>query len=471
VTKVFLVNTNAEKAPYPVPPVGLCLLAASLEKKYSIRIFDGLFTPHNRLPAMIEEFHPDFVGIGIRNIDNVTLDNPVFYIDAINEHFVKPIRAATCAPVIAGGSGFSVFPEELLEWFDIEYGVVGEGEGPFSALLNALEKGNDPSGVPGVMCRGRGATSFVPNVFSQNISALPLSSMYEKIDFLPYAKRGAYCIQTKRGCGQRCVYCTYPCIEGTTYRRRNPRDIANEIEQAQGRLGNITFEFVDSTFNDPPGHAEEICCEIIKKNMDVRLRTMGINPAYASKELFSLMRQAGFFQIDCTPDSASPSMIQNLRKNFTIADLEKTAQFIRESGIPTMWFFIFGGPGETEKTMAETFEFIDRWVSPDDMVYMMAGIRIYPRTELYRIALAEGVLKKNHSLLRPVFYVSRDISKEKIDFLMKEASQTRHNCIPASESTPPPVMMQKATDLRAKLGLSEPMFRTLLRVRKEMMEK
>jgi hypothetical protein len=121
--------------------------------------------------------------------------------------------------------------------------------------------------------------------------------------------------------------------------------------------------------------------------------------------------------------------------------------------------------------MAETFAFIDKWVNPDDMVYMMAGLRIYPNTELHLIAKREGVVGEKDSLQRPVFYVSPLIGKEKIDELMKEASKKRHNCIPAAESTPSPDMMKKAMEMREKQGVKEPMFRTLLRIRKEMIER
>ena len=467
--KVLLVNTNAEKAPYPVPPIGLCLLASSIKQKYEVRVFDGLFKGPGLLTGVVREFAPDYVGLGVRNVDNVVIDNSIYYLDAVKEDFVKPVRQATNAPLIVGGSGFSVFPFELVKQFGADYGIVGEAEEAFLKLLEALDRNEDVAGIPGVISRKLGSHRFTRPRLDYNLADLPFSEIDKWVDFAPYVQRGAYGIQTKRGCGQQCIYCTYPCIEGTTYRLRGAQSIADEIEQASIRLENIMFEFVDSTFNDPPGHAEAICREIIKRKLDVRLRTMGINPAHASKELFDLMLRAGFSQIDCTPDSGSGAMLRNLKKNFSLADLEKTARLIREADIPTMWFFIFGGPGENEKTMDETFAFIDKWVNPSDMVYMMAGLRIYPNTELYRIAIREGVVREQDSLQKPVFYVSPLIGKKKIDSMMKQASASRYNCIPASESTPPPDMMKRALELRAKNRLDEPMLRTLLRIRKEMM--
>jgi radical SAM superfamily enzyme YgiQ (UPF0313 family) len=467
--KVLLVNTNAEKAPYPVPPIGLCLLASAIKQKYEVRVFDGLFKGPGLLNGVIREFAPDYIGLGVRNVDNVVIDNSIYYLDAVKEDFVKPVRQATNAPLIAGGSGFSVFPFEIVEQFDADYGIVGEAEEALLLLLEALDRNEDCAGIPGVISKKHGSQRFTPPRLDYNLADLPFSEIDKWLDFTPYLQRGAYGIQTKRGCGRQCIYCTYPCIEGTTYRLRGAQSIADEMGQVAARLGNVTFEFVDSTFNDPPGHAEDICREIINRKIKVRLRTMGINPAHASKELFDLMLRAGFSQIDCTPDSGSSTMLRNLKKNFSLADLEKTARLIKDADIPTMWFFMFGGPGENEKTMDETFTFIDKWVNPSDMVYMMAGLRIYPNTELYQIAMREGVVREQDSLQKPVFYVSPLIGKEKIDALMKDASKKRYNCIPASESTPSPDMMKKAMELRAKNGLNEPMFRTLLRIRKEMM--
>ena len=301
-----------------------------------------------------------------------------------------------------------------------------------------------------------------------DLAKLPFSEIDKKIDYAPYRARGSYPVQTKRGCSHRCVYCTYNCIEGYRYRVRPPEQVAEEIAQAAGRLGDVTFEFVDSTFNDPPGHAEGICRAINRRGLNIRLRTMGINPCNATQELFDLMIAAGFAQIDCTPDSASPRMLVNLGKNFTLEELENTARIVRGSDIPTMWFFIFGGPGENEDTMRETFDFIDRSISGKDMVHMTCGLRIYPGTGLYRRAIEDGTLAPGDPATDTVFYISRDLGRDRLFELITEASRARPNCVPVMETEPPPEMMRAAMELRKERRLTEPMFRTLLRLRYRM---
>ena len=102
------------------------------------------------------------------------------------------------------------------------------------------------------------------------------------------------------------------------------------------------------------------------------------------------------------------------------------------------------------------------------MVFMSGGLRIYPKTPLYRIALKEGLIAKGQSLLwPPVYYFSHQAPRSLLDRLLREATLTRPNCILGAESTPPPEMLEEAIEYRKLHGVEEPMFRTLLRIRKQ----
>lgn len=464
--KVLLINSNTERTPYPVPPVGICLVAASVPPEFQVEVFDGTFGGGDRLKAEIHRFQPDYIGLGIRNIDDVTMGSGVYFAEEILEGFVRSIREASQAPLILGGSGFSIFPQPLLELFDAQFGIIGEGEEAFPALLNALVLGGDPCLIPGVLTRDKtmGLVSAKRNGHER--LAVPFSRIDTYIDYRPYRDRGSYPIQTKRGCRHRCVYCTYATVEGSRYRLRAAKEVVDEIEDVANRLGDVVVELVDSTFNDPPGHAEGICRELIKRKLKVRLRTMGVNPAGVTDELIGLMRQAGFSQMDCTPDSASASMLVSFRKNFSRERLEEAAQYIVSHDMPTMWFFIFGGPGETEETVLETFDFVDRFVGPDDMVHMTAGIRINPGTELQRIALEQGLIGADDKLLEPRFYVSPHLGARNLNTLLSREAASRPNCVNALDSKPSAAMLKEALKMRSEEGIDEPMFRSLLRVRR-----
>jgi len=466
--KVLLVNTNTEKLPYPVPPLGICIIASCLQPYYEVEVYDGVFDEGKNLQRKVLEFCPHYIGFSIRNIDDVVADRKIFYPARIISDFIQPVQAVTDVPVILGGSGFSIFPEELMDLTGADYGLSGEGEDLMLELLTRLDREESVEGLPNVYSKGKPLPAVNSGPSWVSIQAVPWSEVDLKISFNPYRQKGVYSLQTKRGCSMGCVYCTYPCIEGKRYRQRDPSDIAEEISQASKRLGDITFEFVDSTFNEPREHAEALCQAIIDKKLKVRLRTMGINPHNTDRKLFELMVRAGFAQIDVTPDSASEIMIKNLRKGFGIDDIHRTADLIREFNLPAMWFFLFGGPGETEQTFRESIDFIDQYVNPEDLVYLSAGLRIYPGTPLHKTAVEEGLLKPGEPIFYPsAFYFSDKLGKEGLDRLIQEASKTRINCLPSNQTTPSPEMIQEAVKLRQIHHLTEPMFRTLLRIRKK----
>ena len=466
--KLLLINTNTLRAPYPVPPVGLCLVAAALEGAYEVRLYDPVDSQAGDVVDVVAEFGPDYVGVGIRNVDDVVMTGGAFFIDEIRERFTRPLRACTRAPLILGGSGYTIFPSELLDVLDADFGVCGEGEIALPALLRALEAGTDPCSIPGVVCRGGTGPVARPPHACLAMADLPSSEIDRRLNYAPYAGRSAYPVQTKRGCAHACLYCSYPQLEGGCYRLRPIVHVVDEIEDLCQRLGRApTVEFVDSVFNEPAGHAEALCREIAARDLGVRLRTMGVNPACVTPALIEGMKRAGFGQIDSTPDSASPTMLRNLCKNFSLDDLRTTARLIQEHEMPTMWFFLLGGPGESEATLQETFDFIDAYVAADDMVHMAAGIRIYPGTGLYETALQEGSVVRGASLLRPQFYVSPLLSPDRLGELVAQACRQRTNCVWATESTPSPDMLAAALRRRKEEGLTEPMFRTLLRLRRE----
>ncbi len=462
--KILLINTNTEKNPYPVAPLGIGMVAESLKNNYEVLVFDRVFNSAEKLMEFIPLYSPDYIGFGIRNIDDVMMGNVTYYVPEI-VNLIRKVKEISSVPVILGGSGYSLFPKEILRDSGADYGIIGEGESVFLSLLQALENKVPVPALPQIVSqssvpvsKGR-ETPFIPSIRPS------YSNLYEWIDFTPYLEHGAYPIQTKRGCVFECIYCSYPYLEGSRFRLRKPSQIVDEMQEVMEKAGFTTFEFVDSTFNSPLPHAEEICREIVRRGLKVTLRTMGVNPGQVTERLLELMRSAGFDQIDCTPDTASPSIIRNMKKNFIWEDLVRCASIIRKVQMPTIWFFMFGGPGETEETVMDNFHFIDEHMAPEDMAYLVEGIRILPHTALREKAIEEGVIKETDSLYEPVFYINPTLDKNHLALLLRKESRKRKHVIHGLQGTPLPWMVEKAVRMREEEKLKEPMFRTLLRIR------
>ena len=75
-------------------------------------------------------------------------------------------------------------------------------------------------------------------------------------------------------------------------------------------------------------------------------------------------------------------------------------------------FFLLGGPGETPETLDETLNRVEKLAK--SALFFFCGMRIYPNTELFDLALEEGQIATGGSVVEPVFYRSPFIDAAEI---------------------------------------------------------
>ena len=394
----------------PVLANGLACVASALAAAgHDVRVADLCFErdPLGAARRAVERVRPDVVGVSVRNIDNsdsIALRHYTPEAAAV----LRAIRvAAPAAPIMAGGAAFGVAPESLFGELAVDYAVAGDGERASTALVDALAAGRPVGRVPGVVRREGDRIAFTPPGEDAALDTLSPPQLHRWLDVGRYQRNGATVpIQTKRGCVYKCVYCTYRNVEGWGYRMRAPELVVDEIEELHREAGVRHFDFVDSTFNSPPGHAIDICEAVVRRNLRVRLETMNFTPATASPELLAAMRRAGFTSLGITAESASDPVLARLEKGFGATKVREVAERVERAGIRTLWIFLVGGPGETAETLEETLAFAAWRLGRGDAVYLTVGLRIYPGTTLHRIAVEEGVVAYGDSLLAPSFYFS-----------------------------------------------------------------
>ena len=289
--QVLLVSANREKLPDAVIPLGLLYVAASLPEAHPSHLLDLCFeeSPCEALKSGIEEFQPDVVALGMRNIQNADYSGVTNTIDYYQE-LIQAIRETTASPIVMGGSGYSVMPSELMARLRPDYGISGEAELSFPALIDALESGSDLKKIHNLHYfeDGKQVVTKPPAGFlDMNTIKRPdrkqISPRY-------YEEYGTESLQTKRGCPLLCDYCTYPVIEGRVGRTRSPVAVVDEMVEITAHNPDVRHVFiVDSVFNLPRTHAKEVCREIIVRDLKVPW-TCYSNPLGFDDELAELVR-------------------------------------------------------------------------------------------------------------------------------------------------------------------------------------
>jgi radical SAM superfamily enzyme YgiQ (UPF0313 family) len=451
--RILLITNNRCATPYPVFPLGIGHVAAALlQLSYTVKIIDML-DPGVDLKSALRGFRPDFIGVSQRNFDDIQIKNTRVFADDIVS-LVKKIRKISSAPVVLGGSGFSLFPREMLELTGAEFGIQGEGEQALRELMQALSSGHAYADIPGLVYRqGDGIVvnkkkACPPNLILPAIRPAKVSALYRK-------KGAMQNIQTQRGCGFKCCYCTYPLIEGAQVRHREYNDLFFEVKQLE-KSGVKYFFIVDSVFNTSNKHVAEVCEGIIKNNLKLSWGCF-LRPQGLTADLMDVMKRAGLRHIEFGSDSFCDSVLDAYGKQFSFDDILHASEMARKAKVHYAHFLIMGGPSETEKTMLKSF--MNSRKLRTTVHFPFVGMRIYPGTKLEDFARKEGSLSPHAGLFKPRFYVTPHIARGRIFALLRQFNARSQNWVVGDL---PPSLVKIVQGLRAK-GIVGPLWEFLAR--------
>lgn len=418
--RVLLISANATRTPHPVYPLGLDYLVGALTPRHEVHLLDvNEAGGEQRIQAAVRDFHPEVVGLSIRNIDNVDTTAVKNFVPGY-ERIVGLLRRCTEAPILLGGSGFSIFPGELMSLLDADFGVVGEGEQTV-CLLDALEKGDDPSALPGILVRGgavREPVSWTGAVTRRMRPADDIRQFYLE-------HGGILNLQTKRGCPFRCIYCTYPYMEGHRMRLVPPREVARTARELQEMGARFLF-ITDSAFNADVGHSLAVARAFLSEGIVVPWGAF-LAPMRMPDGYYDTLAEAGWTHAEFGTESLCDPQLKRYGKPFCVKDVLTAHESARKAGAYIAHYFLLGGPGEDAGTLDETLNRMETLGKA--AFFLMCGVRIFPHTVLYDIALKEGQIGTDQSLLSPIFYRSKGITAEAVIDRVKRQARGRINWI------------------------------------------
>ena len=425
--RVLLVHANPFQRVTPVPAYGLERLRTAVEEAGGeVELLDPYLVSEDPLGTARDaarSFRPDLIGLGIRIIDDCIVvdrleapdDEPIdvsFLLPEIRELRRVLGDAAPDADVVAGGAGFSACPQECLEFLGVDYGVVGAGE----EAMAMLSSGVSWDQVPGLVRRGQ----------ADGIGAYHLAFGGPTRRDPLYAPANSFPVRTRIGCAMQCVYCTAANL-GRRHANGGIETVLDEVERTvagarERGVGRVPIFFADDEFNLPDERHPIAVLEGLRERGLTKHVTWRayFNPTPFSDEFAELVRKTNG-HVSITVDSAADGLLETAQKPFRRRHLDALVTLLGEHGVSADLGLIFGLPGETEETIAETIGFVRSLPESIEVVYS-AGARVYPHTPLARIAEQEPewlVGADDATFLTPVVY-SRPWPPRKLARLLDE---------------------------------------------------
>jgi radical SAM superfamily enzyme YgiQ (UPF0313 family) len=345
------------------PPIGIMSLSAVLKRAgHECVMFDQANpeTPNDVILREIERQAPDLVGLSFLS----TTSYPYAKILA------REIRAANGQVKIAFGGVFATLNAQLIKLQCPEVDFVCRGDGE-QLILDLLERLDDPETVTGVTWRDKGGVvRHNPNrPLSRDLDQWPFPDReglpLDFVESMPLDVPAVLSLdrfttmQTSRGCPWPCVFCDIPIFNEGKWRSRSPAHVIEEFKQLQ-KDGYGAVYFVDDHFLLQPRRIEAICKGIVENGIAIEWGCEGRVDS-TCMQLFPAMAKAHCRTLMFGIESGSQKILDRLKKEQTLAEVEAAVDKAKEAGIQIVHgFFVVGSPDETEEDMRETFRFASK---------------------------------------------------------------------------------------------------------------
>jgi len=357
-TEVTLINPDSPflTDPKVMPPLGLLYIASSLESRgVKVNFVDLAGGSPQSIPKT------EFYG--------VTATTPQFH-DAVEVlRKIKSINPES--KVCVGGPHATLRPEECLEaGFDAV--VVGEGELAIHDFIN---------GEMGVLAHRIEEIDSIP---------FPDRSLVKDYDYRIDGERTTTIMTSRGNCPYRCAFCAR--VWKTKLRFRSPENVRSELEEIKHNYGYGGVMIYDDELFLNPNRDYKICYHLWALGLKWRCFTRS---NLVNENMARVASESGCKEMLIGIESGSDTILENINKGTTVKENEEAIKTLNEAGIRVKAAMIIGLPGESEKTLMETWKFCERvepYVSDWDFCTLVPypGSEIYENPEKFDINFSKG---------------------------------------------------------------------------------
>ncbi|MBC8551856.1 MAG: cobalamin B12-binding domain-containing protein [Candidatus Brocadiales bacterium] len=396
--KVLLINPpGLKQTGFFCPPLGLLYLAGTLKDKgIDVKLIDGCISGWSGVGDKIRSYSPDIVGIPCHTSARKK--------SLAVAKMVKDINRNTI--VVMGGAHPTIMYQQLLEHYDdVDIVVRGEGE---IALLE-IAQGIDLDKIDGIVYRdGANVIKNSERQYVDNLDMLPFPAWdiiadtlweyptvfpkefknYNGVD-LSHGPRVS--VIYSRGCKGHCDFCSSWWI-WKKWRYRSAKNMVDELEWLYESFKIRHFCFADDALTMDRQAIIDLCDEIVKRNLNIAFSATTRSDC-VDLEILEKLKQAGCYEVAYGIETVSPKLLSRMNKENNIHNAETAIVLTKRAGLKPGALLIVGNVGETEETIDETIDFLEKF--DVGSIGVVGGLWIFPGTGLYRHAKKLGIIDDN----------------------------------------------------------------------------
>lgn len=336
-------------------PLALVSLGTQVYDRYEVIIIDARV--EDDPDALAEKHLPDAILVGVTSLTGAPLADAIRFSKRVKE--MRPD-----VPLIWGGWHTSLFPEKVLEDIpEVNVSVVGQGEQAFVEIVSALERDADFSAIKGIVYRNAdGKVVKTPPRGLADMNELPRLN-YDLIDVEKYFKakgQRQFDFIASIGCFFRCTFCADPFVFQRKYSGLLPDRLVADLLYYHEKYKFNDLNFQDETFFT---YHERIV------EMARQLKAAGTPFTWAATmradqggrmqlEDLRKCKEAGLRRLLIGVESGSQEMMDWLKKDIRIEQVELCAEWCKELDLQVIFPFIVGFPGETNASVEASKNFI-----------------------------------------------------------------------------------------------------------------
>ena len=299
------------------------------------------------------------------------------------------------APMFCFGPHASTAPaQSMARAREVDGMFVGEPEEAIVALasLDSIERVGE---VSSITWRNPAGGAVVPHRAHGTFAGF-LTAPYPAWDLvalgryaLPLVNKRYVIVETSRGCPYTCDFCVAPIHQGHKFRERSATAIVDEIERSYRDLGVEFFYLWGDTVTLNVKSFSAFCDELIARNLPIQWFGNARADNLTDQAFVHRLKRSGCWMLALGIESESDEVRKDMAKRLERQKIQAAFRNMRDAGIRSFAFFIFGYPGETPATMDHTIDYAIA-LDPDFANFYPAVP--YPGTALYEKCVRDALL-------------------------------------------------------------------------------